>query len=341
MSDSGQIQASSLVRALNVVGDAWTVLILKEAFLGVRRFNEFQESLGIPRQTLALRLAALADHHILYKRPTLHRTIVQEYRLTPKGLDLYDFIMSVWAWHKRWDIGNTFLPGELLHKPCGHTLDVRLVCRECGDPVVRADIRTEPGEGSGFDPKPAARHSRMNDAAFSKSTGVEPSRMVATTVVGDRWSNLDLDAIFRAGADRFRQRGAPDRLFRHRARRGAVRRVPQPHRLGRPLDVGQQRRAAGARPRLRQRAGRALCLRPLRHDGARLGRRSSPIGVTATAGCRNAPHPAAGRPGPVRTRPSARRRQRRWRGTRRPTSASGRALPSSGGPCGRSRRCSR
>ena len=174
MSDSGQIQASSLVRALNVVGDAWTVLILKEAFLGVRRFNEFQESLGIPRQTLALRLAALADHHILYKRPTLHRTIVQEYRLTPKGLDLYDFIMSVWAWHKRWDIGNTFLPGELLHKPCGHTLDVRLVCRECGDPVVRADIRTEP-----------------------KSTGVEPSRMVATTVVGDRWSNLVLDAIFR------------------------------------------------------------------------------------------------------------------------------------------------
>lgn len=197
MSDSGQIQASSLVRALNVVGDAWTVLLLKEAFLGVRRFNEFQESLGIPRQTLALRLAALADHHILYKKPVLHRTIVQEYRLTPKGLDLYDFIISVWAWHKRWDIGTHFLPGDLLHKPCGHLLDVRLVCRECGDPVTRAEIRTEPGEGSGFDPKPAARHSRMNDAAFSKSTGVEPSRMVATTVIGDRWSNLVLDAVFR------------------------------------------------------------------------------------------------------------------------------------------------
>lgn len=197
MHDSGQIHASSLGRALNVVGDAWTVLILKEAFLGVRRFNELQERLGIPRQTLTLRLASLAENHILYKRPTLHRTLVREYRLTPKGLDLYDFIVSIWAWHKRWDIGPHFLPGDLVHKPCSHLLDVRMICRACAEPVRRTDVRTEPGEGAGFDPKPVARHSRLNDAAFAKSIGVEAARMVATTVVGDRWSNLVLDAIFR------------------------------------------------------------------------------------------------------------------------------------------------
>ncbi len=197
MSEGGGIQASSLVRALNVVGDAWTVLILKEAFMGVRRFNEFQENLGIPRQTLALRLAALADNQIFYKKPTLHRTLVQEYHLTPKGLDIYDFIVSIWKWHKQYDIGPNFLPEKLIHKPCGRSLEARMVCRACHEPVERADIRIRSGDGAGIDPKPAARNSRLNDAAFGKASGGDASRMVAATVVGDRWSNLVLEAMFR------------------------------------------------------------------------------------------------------------------------------------------------
>lgn len=192
--DDDVIRASSVTRALNLIGDVWTVLLLKEAFLGSHRFQEFQERLGIPRQTLMLRLAELTTQQILYKKPAQHRTLVFEYHLTPKGLDLYPFILAVWCWHRKWNPEQSFLPAQLRHRPCGHALDPRLSCRACGDTVTLDDITVE--DGGAFDPRPPARLSRQNDAALQKAVAESDPLPVATSLIGDRWSNLVLFAIY-------------------------------------------------------------------------------------------------------------------------------------------------
>ena len=190
------VPANSLVRALNLVGDVWTILILKEAFLGAHRFNEFLGRLAIPRQTLTQRLSALADQQILYKRPVKRRMLVQEYHLTPKGLDLYGFILAVWTWHRRWTPDRQFLPAVLLHEPCGMALEPRFVCRACDRPVRRTDVTVQPSGGTTLDPRPPARLSRQNDVALAKAIGSADRDLVAASVVGDRWSNLVVWAIF-------------------------------------------------------------------------------------------------------------------------------------------------
>lgn len=190
------IPASSLMRAVNVVGDVWTVLILKEAFLQVHRFQELHERLHIPRQTLMLRLASLADNQILYRKPVRHRTLLHEYRLTPKGLDLYDFILAVWVWHRHWDAESKFLPRRLVHGPCGHPLDPHYVCRSCVRDVRRDDVVTIDGDGSGFDPRPPARLSRQNDIALGRPFANDKTRYTAASIIGDRWSNLVLHSVF-------------------------------------------------------------------------------------------------------------------------------------------------
>ena len=190
------IPASSLVRALEVVGDTWTILILKEAFQGRRRFHEFHESLHIPRQTLMLRLAALADNQILFRKVVRHRTLIQEYHLTPKGLDLYNFIVSVWIWHQRWSDKQLFLPDTLYHRPCGSPLRAEFICRQCDKPVVRRDVTLMDSPERGMDPSPGPRHSRENESAFLKGSSGRPDDLVATSIVGDRWSNLVLFSLF-------------------------------------------------------------------------------------------------------------------------------------------------
>jgi DNA-binding HxlR family transcriptional regulator len=201
--DDERIPASSLIRAINVVGDVWTALILKEAFLGAYRFQELHERLHIPRQTLMLRLASLTDHQILFRRPVRRKTLVHEYRLTPKGLDLYDFILSVWVWHRRWDVESKFLPRRLVHRPCGHDLEPRYVCRACNNEVRRESVATIEGDGSGLDPRPPARLSRQNDIAFVRPFARDAVRYTATTIIGDRWSNLVLHSIFQGTCNFF------------------------------------------------------------------------------------------------------------------------------------------
>lgn len=91
----------SLGRALNVIGDPWSWQIIKEGFLGTTRFQDFQDRLGIPRQTLILHLNRLTDASLFYKKPVQHHHLVHEYRLTPKGGDLYPVILAVWRWHHK------------------------------------------------------------------------------------------------------------------------------------------------------------------------------------------------------------------------------------------------
>ena len=134
----------SLARSLAVLGDRWTLLVLRDAFLRVRRFDEFQERLGIARRVLTERLATLVEHGVLEKVAYQDRPTRYEYRLTKKGLALYPVILSMVHWGDAYYAGSEGPPVHHRHKACGHRFRSTMTCSECGEPVGAKDVMVEP-----------------------------------------------------------------------------------------------------------------------------------------------------------------------------------------------------
>jgi DNA-binding HxlR family transcriptional regulator len=130
----------SLSRTLAVIGDRWTLLILRDAFLRVRRFEDFETSLKIARRVLSERLALLVDEGILRKVPYQDRPRRYEYRLTEKGLDLYPAILHLVHWGDKHAPTKAGPPVLHRHRSCGHDFRAVLTCSECGEPVGARDV---------------------------------------------------------------------------------------------------------------------------------------------------------------------------------------------------------
>lgn len=128
-------QRCSVARTLSVIGDRWTMLVLRNAFMGVRRFDAFQHSLGVTRHVLSDRLKRLVEHDILQKVPYQDRQERFEYRLTSKGRDLYPVILSLARWGDQWMDEGQGAPLQFVHKDCGKVFTPLLVCSECREPV--------------------------------------------------------------------------------------------------------------------------------------------------------------------------------------------------------------
>lgn len=137
----------SMLRTLAFVGDRWTLVVLRQAFAGVRRFDQFQSSLGLSRAVLTDRLHRLVDAGILERRAYRDsRRTRHEYRLTEKGIDLYPVMMALRAW------GDKYLApdGEFMnyvHRDCGGHAHVTLECDRCQDEVSAREIEPTPGPG--------------------------------------------------------------------------------------------------------------------------------------------------------------------------------------------------
>lgn len=138
----------SLARAMAVVGDRWTLLVLREAFLRVRRFDEFQAHLGIARRVLTERLKHLVDHGVLEKVAYSQTPLRYEYRLTEKGLGLYPVIISLVHWGDAYYAGKKGPPLLHRHKTCGRDFHSVLTCSECGEVVSPRDVAPHPGPGA-------------------------------------------------------------------------------------------------------------------------------------------------------------------------------------------------
>lgn len=132
----------SVARTLEVIGEWWTMLVIREAFNGVRRFDEFHSRLGIARNVLAARLQRLVEHGVLERRQYQDRPPRCEYRLTEKGRDLYPVLVAMLAWGDKWMAGPEGPPVSLIHT-CGHVLGSHLVCSSCGQPVDPRQIRPQ------------------------------------------------------------------------------------------------------------------------------------------------------------------------------------------------------
>jgi DNA-binding HxlR family transcriptional regulator len=128
-------QVCSVARTLEVIGDRWTMLVIRDAFHGIRRFEEFQERLGIARNVLSSRLTRLVDEGVLEKRLYQDRPPRFEYRLTPKGVDLFPVMVSLMKWGDRHAPSPDGPPVVVLHRDCGGEVDERLLCDRCGEPV--------------------------------------------------------------------------------------------------------------------------------------------------------------------------------------------------------------
>jgi DNA-binding HxlR family transcriptional regulator len=135
----------SMARTISVIGDRWTLLILRDCFLRVRRFEDFQERLGITRPILANRLKKLVDEFVLVKVPYQQRPRRYEYRLTQKGLDLYPIVMAIVHWGDVYMAGKKGRPLLHTHDLCGKDFDPVMVCSECGEPLSPKQVRVRPG----------------------------------------------------------------------------------------------------------------------------------------------------------------------------------------------------
>ena len=142
----------TIARSIEVVGERWTMLVLREAFLGTRRFEDFRERLGIARNILTDRLEGLVEEGILERRQYQERPVRFEYRLTEKGLDFYEIIIALKKWGDRWSVreeGN--LPLLLRHNACGRVFDAISVCPHCREEVDPRGVTYELGPGAGPD----------------------------------------------------------------------------------------------------------------------------------------------------------------------------------------------
>jgi len=137
----------SIARTMELLGDWWTPLVLREAFYGVRRFDAFQKSLGIGRNILTQRLRRLVGEGLLERRRYQDRPARYEYRLTDKGRDFYPVLAAIVRWGDRWLAEGKGPPVLLRHRSCGQVTQAEVVCAECKQPLSARDVTVEPGPG--------------------------------------------------------------------------------------------------------------------------------------------------------------------------------------------------
>jgi DNA-binding HxlR family transcriptional regulator len=134
-------QPCSIARTLSVIGDRWTMLILRNAFMGIRRFDDFQQQLGVTRHVLSDRLKRLVEYEILVRTPYMDRQERFEYCLSEKGLELYPVLLGMAAWGDKWMDEGKGRPVDFIHKSCNHSFSPVVVCSECGEPVHARQVK--------------------------------------------------------------------------------------------------------------------------------------------------------------------------------------------------------
>jgi DNA-binding HxlR family transcriptional regulator len=126
----------SVARALDVIGEKWSLLIIRDVYQGLRRFEEIQQRLGIARNILTERLTRLVDEGVLERLPYQSRPERYEYRLTEKGMDAYPVLVALLRWGDRWATDDEDGPPVLLtHRGCGQDVTPVLACPACGEEV--------------------------------------------------------------------------------------------------------------------------------------------------------------------------------------------------------------
>ncbi|MET9453053.1 winged helix-turn-helix transcriptional regulator [Streptomyces cinerochromogenes] len=137
----------SIARTVDILGDGWTLLVLREIFYGESRFDGFIDSLGIARNTLTDRLRRLEGAGLLERRPYQNEPVRHEYLLTDKGRDFFGVLAAINAWGDRWLTDDDGIPVVMHHTACGHDTQAKVVCSSCGEPLHHQDVAVRTGPG--------------------------------------------------------------------------------------------------------------------------------------------------------------------------------------------------
>ncbi len=132
----------SIAATVGIVGDRWTLLILRDAFRGIRRFDDLQKDLGIARNLLTDRLARLVEHGVFEKVPYQDKPVRFEYRLTAKGIELSPPLVALMHWGDRWMVGDQEPPVVLVHDSCGTPVRQEFICDTCHTDVTPRQLRS-------------------------------------------------------------------------------------------------------------------------------------------------------------------------------------------------------
>jgi DNA-binding HxlR family transcriptional regulator len=202
MAIEDRILKGSVRRALDLIGDRWTLLILLSAFCGVQRFDEWKAIHGISPSILSSRLKRLVERGILEQQPVEPGSRRQRYTLTDMGGDLFNWALAVWSWERTWVYRDCEHPVRLLHKSCGHSTSARFVCGHCAGRVGHYNIRIE--RGPGYDAVPVGTSSVSRRTKNPTAPGDGETRHIGrfVDIIGDRWSFLIISAAY-FGVTRF------------------------------------------------------------------------------------------------------------------------------------------
>lgn len=191
------IRGCQVAQALTHIGDRWSILILRDLFLGQHRFEDLRRRTDAARSTLTHRLNALQRSGIVAKIPYQSSPTRYEYHLTAKGTGLYPLALMAWRWEHDWSsVEDGGVPGRLEHRDCGQDMLPELRCQHCRELIAIQDVSYAPTPGVKR-VKPASPHfQRRSQAKSSYADGVDTRFFHLADVIGDRWTGLVLAALF-------------------------------------------------------------------------------------------------------------------------------------------------
>lgn len=190
-----RLRSNSARRALDLLGDRWTLMILYLAFQRVRRFDAFQTRTGMARSLLTERLNRMVENGIFRRERYQERPPRDEYRLTPMGIDLFGASLMIIRWEKLW-FPDPEAPIHHLRHDCGHALMPELRCTACDAIVTARDVSAVDGPGAGLEPPARPRAQRRSSVVRD---GLDPHQKMlerAMEVIGDRWTAHTIASAF-------------------------------------------------------------------------------------------------------------------------------------------------
>jgi len=197
---NGMVRTCSIWRALEVLGDVPSLLILEAIWLGDARFEAIRSRTCLSKPLVSERLKTLVQNGIIRREPYSDHPPRFEFVLEEKGLALFPVTMMLLRWEKTWSSRRSELSVELLHRECGHTITPVPQCAQCGQAVKAQDIEWSEGPGMGWmEPSYTRRRQRRNRTAIAQSVTLFTD---AAEVMGDRWSSLVMRSAF-TGLNKF------------------------------------------------------------------------------------------------------------------------------------------
>jgi len=188
---------SSVAGTVEILSDSWGFLVLRECFFGIRRFDQFQNILQIPRTTLDERLKKFTTLGILKKQLPTRGGARHEYRFTDKGRDLYPTMIALLAFGDRWLAGDAPAPLRLIHSACNCECAPKVVCSHCHTALDPRDVRYRDGPGAASVHLVGERKRSRRTSDTGILERVRPCSVARTLqIIGDRWSFLVIREFF-------------------------------------------------------------------------------------------------------------------------------------------------